>query len=76
MPGSITLQHLKDHYSISWTFQRVEGGDLSLLLSSDEALPGLLCPVAGFSVQERHGHIVVSPAKSHEDGEGTGACLL
>jgi len=56
--------------------QQVKGGDLSLQLSTGAATPRVLCPVLGFSVQERHGHIVVSPAKSHEDGEGTGACLL
>lgn len=32
--------------------------------------------ILGFSVQERHGHTGGSPAKDHEDDEGTGVFFL
>ena len=73
VPGKITLQHLEDHHSISWTSQQVEGGGYSLLLSTGEASPGVVCPFPGSSVQERHRHAGESPATGHEDDEGTGA---
>lgn len=47
VPGKITLQHLEDHSSVSWTFQQVEGDDLSLLLSTGEVSLAVVCPVPG-----------------------------
>lgn len=42
-----------------------QGSVFSPLLSMDEAKPGILCPVLGSSVRERHGHTGESLAKSH-----------
>jgi len=42
---------------------QVKGGDLSPLLSTGGAPSGVLCPVLGSSVQERHAHTAESPAK-------------
>lgn len=41
--------------------------EVILLLSTGEAMVGTLCPVVVSPVQERDGHMRVSPAKGHED---------
>jgi len=56
--------------------QQVEGGSPSPLLCPSEAPSGVLCPVLGFSVQERWRATGESPAEAYEDDEGTGASLL
>jgi len=55
-------------------WQQVNRGDLSSLLSTGEATVGLLCPVLGSPVQERH--TGEGSIKGHKYDEGTGACLL
>lgn len=40
-----------------------------LLLSTDEAALGVLCPVLGFPVQERYGHTGGSPVKNIKEPE-------
>lgn len=35
--------------------------------------PGVMCPVLGFPVQERHGTPGSSPAKGYQNDEGSGA---
>ena len=47
-----------------------------ILLSSTEATSSLLDPVLGSSVQERHEHIGMSPAKGHKDNEEFGTSLI
>lgn len=55
--------------------QEVIGGDPSPLHNTDEATAGVLYPILGSWVQERHGHTKVSPAKAHRD-EGTEASFV
>lgn len=55
--------------------QEVIGGDPSPLQNTGEATAGVLYPILGSWVQERHGHTKVSPAKVHKD-EGTEASFV
>ncbi|KAK4806630.1 hypothetical protein QYF61_022936 [Mycteria americana] len=55
--------------------QQLGGRDLSPLFSTDEATAGVVGPVLGSSVQERHGHTGERPMKGHKDDEETGASL-
>lgn len=50
--------------------QWVGAGDPAPLLSSGEALFGVLCPLLGCSVHERCGAPGVNPMECHEDDEG------
>lgn len=50
-----------------------EAIDFSPILSTGEATAGVLCPVLGFSMQERQGHTGGSPAKGFKGDEGPGA---
>ena len=54
----------------------VKRGDPSPLLSTGDATAGVLGPVLGSPVQDRHGHTEDSPDKGHQEDEGTGASLL
>ena len=56
--------------------QQVESGDPSLLLSTGEATPVVLCPGLGSPVSQRDGVPRESSAKGHEDNQGTGAPVL
>lgn len=56
--------------------QLVEGIDLSLLLRTGEATPGLLCPVLGSTVQETHGHAGQNPEKVNKDDRNLGHSSL
>jgi len=69
--ASGVLGYIRQRY-----FQQVKEGDPGPLLSTGGATPGVLCPVLGSSVQERHGHAGHSQMKCHKDDQGTGASLL
>jgi len=47
--------------------QQVEGGDPPSLLCPGEATSGVLCPVLGSPVQERHETSRESPAEAYKD---------
>lgn len=55
---------------------QVEEGDASLLLSTGEALPGMLCPGLGSSVPKRHGSPGQSPVEGRKVDEGKGVPLM
>lgn len=63
-------------YSKQSTAKQVELGDFSLLFSTGQATPGVLCPGLGSSVQERYGTTGESPVKNHQDDEGTVASFI
>lgn len=63
-------------YSRQSTAKQVELGDFSLLFSTGQATPGVLCPGLGSSVQERYGTTGESPVKNHQDDEGTVASFI
>jgi len=46
------------------------------LLCADEATPGIMRPLLGFSVQDKHEHAGETPVKEHSNNEGTGTPLL
>lgn len=50
--------------------------DLSPLLSTGEAITGVLGPVPDSLIEEGNEHTEVSWAQGHEDDEGLGACEL
>lgn len=52
--------------------QQVEGSDPYPLFSPGKTVSGVLCPVWGSLVQERHGHTGASPAEGNQDGQGAG----
>lgn len=54
----------------------MQGGDPSSLLSTGEAHLGIMGPVLGSRVQEKHGETGESPVKDHKDDERTRASLL
>lgn len=45
---------------------KVKGGDPSPLFCTGQATPGILCPVLGPPVEERHRYTRENPAKGHE----------
>jgi len=49
-----------------------EGGDPDHLLCSGESSPGLLHPVVGSSVQERHGPVRVHPQEGYKNDANYG----
>lgn len=56
--------------------QKVKRHDLSLLLSTGNVISGILGLVLGSTLLERCGHVGDTPAKGHEDAEGTGVSCL
>ena len=50
-----------------------EGGDATPLLCSCETPPGVLCPVLGPPIQEKHGAVGAGPDKGHKNDQKAGA---